>query len=231
MARRAELVGNRLALAGAVLYLLEWAAIAFLPELPTDRLGDDPGAIVDAYRGHAGATALAAGWFSFVLLGRVLFVAAVRRAFHDSGRRSTLLDFALGAMIVSVAIEIVSLSLPAAAAWIADTEPSEAAIVALDAAGSIAFLMVFAPIGASVIAIAAVMSASGLFPRWVGWLGLGAGALTIVGGIIEAAALGDDGTFHDLGELPTSFGALAFWIWMIATAVILWRRTPRVSQR
>lgn len=227
MATRPRLVGNRLALAGAVLYLLEWVAIAFIAELPTDRLGDDAGAIAAAYEGEATAMALAAGWFSFVLLGRVLFVAAVRRAFHDSGRRSALLDFALGAMIVSVAIEIVSLGFPAAAAWIADNGSDQSAIVALDSAGSIIFLLVFAPIGVSVASTAAAMLGARLFPAWVGWLGVVAGVLLIAGGILAAAALGDAGDFHDLGEQPSAFGALVFWTWMLATSVILWRSTPR----
>jgi hypothetical protein len=73
------LIGNRLALAGAILYLLEWAAIAFLAEQPTDRLGENAGAITEAYSGEARTTALAAGWFSAVLLGRILFVAACER--------------------------------------------------------------------------------------------------------------------------------------------------------
>jgi hypothetical protein len=225
---RRELVGNRLALVGAVLYLLEWVAIAFIAELPTDRLGDGEAEIAAAYAGEAGAVALAAGWFSFVLLGRVLFVAAVRRSFHDSGRSSTLLDLALGAMIVSVAVEIVSLAMPAAAAWIAENGGDEAAIVALDAAGSAAFLMVFAPIGVAVAAIAATMLATRLFRAWVGWLGVAAGVLLIVGGVLALRALGDDGDFKELGQQPSAVGALAFWVWMLVTSIILWRRTPRV---
>jgi hypothetical protein len=209
------------------LYLLEWVAIAFLGELPTDRLGDDAAAIAEAYTGEARSTALAAGWFSVVLLGRILFVVAVRKAFRDSGRESALLDFAVGAMTVSVAIEIVSFSLAPAAAWLAANDAEPATIVALDAAGSIAFLMVFAPIGVSVLAASAAMVDSRLFARWVGWLGLGAGALMIAGGILGAAALGDDGGFKDWGAQPIAIGALAFWIWILATGVILWRRSPR----
>jgi len=41
-----------------------------------------------------------------VLLGRILFVVGLRKAFRDSGHESALLDFAVGAMAVSVAIEI-----------------------------------------------------------------------------------------------------------------------------
>ena len=227
MEARAELVGNRLALAGAVLFLLEWAAIVFLAELPTDRLGDGGAEIAAAYEGEAAGTALAAGWFSFVLLGRVLFVAAVRRSFHDSGRRSTLLDFALGAMIVSVAVEILALSLPAAAGWIADNGGDQSAIVALDAAGSIAFLMVFAPIGVAVGSIALAMLATRLFRAWVGWLGFVAGVLLIVGGVLAARALGDDGDFKELGGTPSAIGAVGFWVWMLVSGVLLWRSAPR----
>jgi hypothetical protein len=220
------LIGNRLALAGAVLYLLEWVAIAFSAEVPTDRLGDDAASIVDAYSGEARSTALAAGWFSAVLLGRILFVVAVRKAFRDSGRKSALLDFAVGAMTVSVAIEIVSLSLAPAAAWLAENDADPASIVALDAASSIAFLMVFAPIGVSVLASSAAIVGSRLFARWVGWLGVAAGALMIAGGILAAAALGDDGGFKEWGEQPRAVGALVFWIWMLAVSVILWRNAP-----
>jgi hypothetical protein len=209
--------------------LLEWAAIVFLAELPTDRLGGDTAAIASAYAGEARSQALAAGWFSIVLLGRVLFVVALRKAFRDSGRESALLDFAVGAMIVSVAVEIASLSLPAAASWIADNDGSADAIVALDAAGSIMFLMVFAPIGASVLASALVMLQTRLVRRWLGWLGVAGGLLGIVGGLMAAAALGDDGDFKDLGATPSAVGALLFWIWLVATSVVLWRAAPRRS--
>jgi hypothetical protein len=51
MASRAQLVGNRLALVGALLYLSEWVVIPFMPDLPTDKLGDDPSSIAVAYSG------------------------------------------------------------------------------------------------------------------------------------------------------------------------------------
>ena len=220
MGSPAALVGNRLALVGAVVYLLEWVVIVFIAELPTGEFGADPAAIADAYTGESGTTAFAAGWFPVVLLGRVLFVAAVRRAFHDSGRRPLLLDLAVGAMIVSVAIEIVALSLPAAATWIADNEPNQDAIVALDAAGSIVFATIFAPIGVSIVATAVSMVTERLFPAWVAWLGVVAGLLFVVGGVSGTATIGDDDT-RGLGELPLAFGGFAFWLWMLATAIIL----------
>jgi hypothetical protein len=223
-----RLVGNRLALVGAVLYFLEWVAIAFIPEVGDGSLlGDDPDAVVDAYRGHAGAIAFAAGWLGAVLLGRILFVVALRKAFRDSGREALLVDFAVGAMIVSVTLEIASFGPTAAAGWIADTRADPSAIVALDAAGSLMFLVVFVPIGVSIVAASAGMLGSDLFPRWLGALGLLAGGFAIVGGIIQVAALGETGTLHDAGEPLTTVGALGFWIWLIATSVSLWRHAPR----
>ncbi|MDQ3889775.1 MAG: DUF4386 domain-containing protein [Actinomycetota bacterium] len=226
MAARPPLVGTRLAAVATVLYFLEWVAIAFLPSVPTDRLGDDPAAVVDVYRNHAGAVAYAAGWFSFVLLGRILFAAALRQAFRDSGRQSALLDFAVAAMAVSVALEVASFVSAAAAGWLADAAGNPDVVAGLDAASAVGFVMIFAPVGASVVAFSAVMLSSGLLPRWIGWLGLAAGALGVLGGVIEAAATGADGTFHDLGTIPSGIGAGGLWVWLVATSVVLWRAAP-----
>jgi hypothetical protein len=51
-----ELVGNRLALVGATIYLVEWVVIVFLADVPTDDFGTDATAIVDAYTGESDAT-------------------------------------------------------------------------------------------------------------------------------------------------------------------------------
>ncbi len=228
MASGARLVGNRLALVGTLVYFLEWLAIAFIPETGDPALlGEDPAVVVDVYRGEAGAVGFAAGWFGLVLLGRILFVAALRRSLRDSGRDSLLVDFAVGAMIVSVAIEVASFGPAAAAGWLADAGGDPAAIVALDAAGGVMFFLVFVPIATSVVAAAAGMLASGLFPRWLCWLGIAAGAVAVVGGIIQVAALRGDGALVDLGNPVTGAGALGFWIWMLVTSLILWRRAPQ----
>jgi hypothetical protein len=224
------LVGNRFAALGAVLYFLEWVAIAFLAEVPTDLLGERPDEIVAAYEGEARAVSLALGWFGLVLIGRVLFVIGVRKAVRDStGSVDTpLLDWAVAAMAVSVAIEVASLSFMSAGAWLADNDAGTDAVVALDAAGSIMFVAALGPIAASVLATGVAMH-RGLFPRWLAWLGTAAGVVLVVASLLVAAALGDDGDFGTWGEQPFAIGALLWWVWIVATSVILWRARPRAT--
>src|SRR4051812_3045914 len=83
---RASLVGNRLVLAGSVLYLLEWVAIVTasvsVPLGATASAAD----LAKSYAGNAEALGWAAGWFSVVLLGRILIMTGLRTALAASGR-------------------------------------------------------------------------------------------------------------------------------------------------
>ena len=151
-------------------------------------------------RGTAPKLAFIAGFLSFALLGRIVFVAALRSAFRDSPRELILLDVAVAAMAVSVAIEILQLGLVATAGWLAEAGADSETIVGLDAAGTVLFGLVLAPIGASVLASSLAMLLSGLFARWLAWLGVVAGALVIAGGVVSTAGGGDTGTVHDLGD-------------------------------
>ena len=226
--RRDQLVGNRLALVGTVLYLMEWIGIALLTSsLPTDRLGHNPAATVADYADHPGRTALVAGWFSIVLLGRVVFSVGLRSAFRGMRRELALADVALVAMAVSVAIEVISFGLVSTGAWLAHAHADAGTIVALDGAGTVLFDMVHGPLGLCVVAGSLAMLQSRLFPRWLAWFGLVAGALVIVGGIVAAAAQGATGSFHDIGGPFAGVPVFGFWIWMIATSIVLFRAAPR----
>lgn len=218
-----RLVGNRLALAGAVLYFGEWIGIAIAPSLPTEKLSVDSASIVAAYAENLAKTAFLAGWLSFVILGRVAFCVGLRDAFRLSPRSLRLADFAIGAMIVSVTIEVISYGFVATGAWLAKAGAAPSSIVALDTAGSMFFYLIVAPIGVAVFAGSLAMLLSSLFPRWLAWLGLVAGALLVAGGIESSAAAGSSGGLHDLGLMPIPL----FWIWIIVTGVILFRATPR----
>lgn len=226
MRLRTSLVGA-LALGGTILYLSEWVVIPFVPDLPTDDLGADVSAIAGDYAGHGTELALLTGWVSVALLGRIVFVAALRSALRVSSRDTVLADIALAAMTLSVAIEIVQLGLIAAAGWLGETAVDPAAIAGLDAAGTVLFGLVLVPLGASVLASSAAMLLSALFPRWLCWLGIVAGALVTLGGVVGTAGAGDSGTVHDLGDPLTGIPVAAFWLWMIATAIVLFRRAPQ----
>jgi hypothetical protein len=208
------------------LYFMEWLVIPFAPSLPTDKFGKAPAAIASAYASHPGRTALLAGWLSFVLVGRILFCVGLRNALRDSGRLSTLADWAIGVMTVSVAIEVIDYALVATGGWVANAHGTVGAIVALDTAGSVLFHMVIAPVGVSVVACSAAMLASGLFRRWLSVGGLAAGALLAIAGIVGASAAGSSGGFHDLGSFLEGPPLVLWWLWMIATAVLLFRAAP-----
>jgi hypothetical protein len=227
MSTRTELAGTRLALLGTVLYLSEWLVIPFVADLPTDDLGDDATSIAGAYADHGTELGFIAGYLSFALLGRILFIAALRDVLRDSGPWRALMDVALGAMAISVAVEIVQLGLTATAAWLAEAGTDPGPIVALDGAATVLFALVVAPVGAAVVASSLAMLKSGLLPRWLGWLGLIDGALVIAGGIVGASGAGDSGAIHDLADPLTGPPVVIFWLWMIATSVVLFRRAPR----
>ena len=186
---RGQLTGNRIALVGTVMYFLEWVAIVSIPSVPTDKLGRHPGAIVAAY-GHPKAVGLAAGWFSVVLFGRVIFTIGLRDAFRGLRRERLFADIAVAAMALSVAIEVISFGITASAAWIKSAGGAQSSVVALDAASSTVYSLVFGPIGVSVLSGSIAMVLSGLFPRWLSWIGVLGGSLLIVGGITGAGGLG-----------------------------------------
>jgi hypothetical protein len=220
---RRTFTGTRLALVGTVLYLSEWLVIPFVPDLPSDDLGENSAAIASAYAGHGTELAFIAGYLSFALLGRVVFVAALRTAFPDPASR-VWTDIAFGAMAISVAIEIVQLGLVATAGWLAEADAGADGIVAFDAAATVLFTLIFATIGTAVLTSSIAMLASRSFPSWIAWLGLVAGALVVVGGIVGTTGAGDTGTLHDLADPLTGPPVAAFWLWLLATSIVLFRR-------
>jgi hypothetical protein len=222
---RGPLIGNRIALVGAVMYFLEWVAILAIPSVPTDKLGRDPGSVVAAYD-HPKAIGVAAGWFSVFLFGRVVFTIGLRDAFRGLRRERLFANVAVAAMALSVAIEVISFGITAGAAWLAAWGGGQSAVVSLDAASEVLFQLVFGPIGVSVVAGSIAMLLSRLFPRWLCWVGVVGGSLLVVGGILGVGALGATGSFHDVAGAFTSIPVPIVWIWMIATSIVLFRATP-----
>lgn len=231
---RQLLVGNRLALAGVIIYFLEWVGIiAFdIGNVPASQ-GTKAAEIVAQYAQHGTGIELLAGWLSLVLLGRILFVAGVRDSLRRSGAETLLADFALVAMAVSVILEIAAFGVAGGGAYAAASGADQATIVGIDAVANFVDLIIAAPFGVSVLAASYAMLRSRLIPAWLCWLGLAAGAIASVYGVIVGAAFAAGGSCASAlcltgSVLPglaqvLSATLLAAWIWMIATGVVLFR--------
>ncbi|HEU4568348.1 MAG TPA: hypothetical protein VFR99_09965 [Marmoricola sp.] len=223
MSRPVALVGNRLVLAGAVGYLLEWVAIIVAGvgvPLGAAASGHD---VAAAYAGHADSLGWAAGWFSVVLLGRVVLVAGLRSALAASGRPHPLMDVAVAAMAVSVALEIAVYTVAAGAAWSLAHGGSLATVRTLDAVSFQANQALYGPIGVSVLCAAVAMWRSQLFPRVLAGLGVVAGAVLSVLGLAVVAP-----RFAGLAD-TFSAAALLMWVWMLWSGVVCWRSGARAE--
>jgi hypothetical protein len=214
------LVGNRLVLAGAVLYLLEWVAII------AANVGAPVGAeqstqhLLTAYDGRVQALGWASGWFAVVLLGRVLIVIGLRTALADSGRPHPLMDLAVAAMLASVVIEIVAYAIVAGAAWSHAHGGSTDLLRGIDAVGFQVDTLILAPAGVSLACCGYAMWVSRLFPRPLSGAALLAGALLVLHGLV-AAAPARAGLAQGL-----SAAVAIFWVWMLWLGILLWRRLP-----
>jgi hypothetical protein len=226
---RASITGNRLVLAGAVMYLLEWVAI-----IPSGESGPAaPGAsnekVLSLYQDNPKAIMFLVTWLSLVLLGRVLLMTGLRRALDSSQEPTPLMDLAIAAMALSVALEIVTYVFVGAAQVLASQGGQDGTVVALDRLGGVAFLCVLAPLGLAVLLAAWSMLTTQTFPRWIPVVGLLGGAIMAVGGAISGPGFLDDGALRSVAN-GAGIGIPLFWVWMIATGIVLWRRTPaRVS--
>jgi hypothetical protein len=220
----AQLDGNRLTLIGAVLYLLEWVAI--IAAAPPGPFGPGTAApkVLSEYAAHADGAAFAAGWFAVVLGGRVLFVAGLKSSLQRWRRELPLLDFALGAMAISVVLEVVAYSIVAATARLAASGASSGTVVALDGAAYWIDLLIFGPAGIAVLVSALAMLRSRAFPAWLTWVGLVAGTAGVASCLVAASTT--HATPSGATDGVESVAALGMWIWMVGTGVLLWRRRP-----
>ncbi len=235
---RQPLVGNRWALAGVIIYFGEWVGIvAFsIGNVPASQ-GTKAAEILAQYAQHATAVELLAGWLSLVLLGRILFVAGIRDALRKSGAETLLADFALVAMAVSVIVEISAWTVAAGGAYAAANGADQSTIVGIDALANFLTQVIGAPLAASILAGSVATLRSRLFPAWLCWVGLVAGVLGCVYGVIAGAAFAAGGACASAlcltgSALPglaqlISVALLGVWIWMIGTGVVLFRAAGR----
>jgi hypothetical protein len=232
-----QLVGNRWALAGAIMYLLEWVAIVGVLAAVTGIHGAGPGGAAgvqiptatgtkpaDIFSGYtaanAAATALSAGWYGLVLPGRILLIAGIRQALRRSWGDSALADLAVAAMALSVLMEIASYWVAAGVGQAATSGADQSAVVTGHAIASMLNVGLFSPLGLSILAISVVMWQSRVFPWWLCLLGGLSGAALCVGGLTAGFQTG--GQFQQVAN-NAHFGVLGFWVWMLITGVILFR--------
>jgi hypothetical protein len=225
---RPAIVGNKWVLTGAVMYLLEWVAI-----IPAGNTGPaDPGSskaeVLKLYQDHPKAVLFIATWCSLVLLGRVLIVTGVRDALRSIGHGSPLVDLAVGAMTVSVVVELLSVMSVATGQVLAVQGGHDDTVVMLDTLAGLAYACILPPLGLAVGLSAITMLRSRAFPIWIPAVGCLSGVLLVVGGVLGGPGYLEDGTARSLSGLATP-GVPLFWLWMLSTGIYLVRRTPRTD--
>jgi hypothetical protein len=214
--------GNRLALAGAIWYLLE-IPLVFPFVGATAPAISKTAELVSYYSSQKSNLLIGAAVASVVLLGRIAFSAGARASFHRTPGVRALADLGLGTMVLSVVFEIGSMALYASAGRMAAGGGDPAGIVALHyAADTIGFLVMPATaVAVAATSLAQIIAAqSARWLGWLGWLGLVSGVLGIVSSVYMAATALEP---QAAGFLTT--WVLGFWIWMIATGAVLFRRT------
>ena len=222
--RPTALHGNPWALIGAVLYLLEWVAI--IAAAPPGPFGPGTAAskLATDYAHHAGGAAVAGAWFAVVLVGRVLFVAGVKASLRHHPRERPLLDLALGAMAISVVLEVAAYAVVAATARLAADGAAHDLLVGLDGAAFWLNLFLWGPVGVAVLASGLAMLRSRLYATWLCWLAVVAGTAGIVSCLVAGATTDSSGS--GATAAATSVAAVGMWVWMIATGVVLLRAAP-----
>jgi hypothetical protein len=226
-AKRADIVGNRVMLLGAVVYLLEWVAIIAAGDTgPVDPGTRSPRAVFDLYAAHPRAVGFLASWVSLVLLGRIVLVLGLRSALRTAGHDSLVIDVAVWAMAVSVVVEVVTYAVVGAGAAVASGGGSVEVVNGLDATAGLMNRMIFAPLGVAVGLGAVAMLRSGLFPLWMTLLGAIGAVLLVAGGVVSGPGYVQSGAFRALSNVGM-VGVPFFWLWMLSTGVFLFVRAPR----
>lgn len=215
---RPTLTGNRLMLAGGILYLLEFVAIigTGLSAIMSTTVPDAE--VLAAYDGNVDRVGFLAAWMSVVLLGRILVFVGLRSALVDSGRAHAVMDWAVLAAAVSVTLEVAGNGAAVAAARLAGSGRDDAVLVANQLAAGVGFGM-GAGLAVATLASAYAMARSGLFAKPLVYLGA-------VAGLGMLASQLTAGSMQGLSEQLT-IAAVLFWVWMLWAGVVLLRRRPR----
>ena len=209
--------GTWLVLVGIALYLCEFLGFAIAGGYPFNEPGTPLDQIPSAYVGFENGAGFLVGWMALVLSGRILIIIGLRSVIG----RTALLDWAVAAMVVSVALEVVSVAAMAAAAAMVANGAGLDAVVVADRLSLALGSGVATAAGLAALLAAIEMWRSSLFPRALVIAGVLLGAVMLVSGLLA----GPPSTYPVGSAL--SIGVLFWFGWAVWTGVLLVRRARR----
>ncbi len=218
--RKFPLVGNRMMLAGAFLYILEWVAIIWTNSrgvAASAAIGDSTAQLLSSFKGNETALSVMAGWFSLVLIGKILIIIGLKNALAASGRSHAIMDFAVVMMAISVVFEVLTYALFANAAQLGATHPES--MLAQEWTSGALYGFVYGSLGVSVFCSSWAMLRSELFPKALPIVGIIGGVLMALSVLFIAPSLSN--------ILGPQEGVLLFWIWMVWAGILLWKKAPQ----
>ena len=147
----------------------------------------------------------------------IVFAATLWTVLRDGDKSGVVAATAFGAGLASATLKLASVPAAFAAVWRSDQGSIPQLATALFDMNNVAFVLTWTVDAVMLGAAAIVILQSRALPRWLGWLGAVAGAISIVTVPIAMKA--------------PPVGILLTFIWLIATSVVLTRRSMRHEPR
>jgi hypothetical protein len=147
----------------------------------------------------------------------LVFAATLWSVLRDGDKSGIVAATAFGAGIASAAVKLASVPAAFALYWRADQGWNPQVATALFDMNDAAFVLTWAIDAVMLGAAALVILRSGVLPRWLGWLAAVAGTISIATVPIAMKA--------------PPVGILLTFVWLIATSVVLTRRSLRNEPR
>ncbi len=213
-------------LLGAIIFLFEMPVlIAFYREAPLP--GSTLAELAEYYAAHEAALGAGITILLLTIFGRLVHGAGLKSALRNIGEDHGLLDLAFGSLIGAVTLETMASSFGRAALQMTTYEPESplATAAALQASAS-AFMGGVVILNSLWVALASwAVLRSGVFPKWMGRVGLVAGILYLL--TVYPPAFG----FYEPIRLAVDIVQVGSWlgmvVWMVATGIFLFRREPK----
>ena len=182
------------------------------------KIGRSANDLLVSVTGNEKELMLMAGWFSLVLMGRILIIIGLKNSLAASGRSHPIMDFAVVVMAISITFEVLAYTFFATASLLGATHPE--GMVALEWTSGALNGLTVGSLRVSVFCSAWAMFRSELIPKALPILGMVAGIPLAVAALFIAPSLSNIGA-------GLTVGAPLFWIWMLWTGILLWKKAPK----